>query len=231
MEIETSGLFFDYGKNQILRGIDLKIRKGEKVGIIGRNGSGKTTLIKHFNGLLKPTKGRVLINGKDTGEVHKRELVKDVGIVFQNPDSMLFENTVKQEVSFGPRNLGFGKEKIRKNSREALQLTGINRYESRDPYKLSFGEKKRVSIASVLTMESSILVLDEPLVGLDSYGLQEFRKIMGRLKKTYVIVTHAPEEVSDLLDRVILLENGKVVKDGSPAKVIKSAEELWCSGT
>lgn len=231
MEIETRNLFFDYGKRSVLKGINLEVGKGERVGIIGRNGSGKTTLIKHFNGLLKPTKGRVLVKGMDTREVHKRELAREVGIVFQNPDSQLFENTVEKEVSFGPRNLGFGKEKAWKNVRNALGLAEIRGYEDRDPYKLSFGEKKRVSIASVLAMETGILVLDEPFVGLDAYGLQNFRRLLGRIGKTVVIATHAPEEVSDLLDRVVLLEDGEVMEDGAPVKVIKRAEELWCSST
>ena len=183
-----------------LRGVSLEIADGEFVAIMGQNGAGKTTLVKHFNGLLKPMKGRVLIDGVDTREVSVAKLSRKVGFVFQNPDHQLFSETVNDEISFALKNFGFDEKIIRKRVDWALNLLNLTRYRKVSPFMLSGGERKRVVLASVLAWNPEILILDEPTIGQDSHQKEKLRQFiiqMNQQGKTVLIVTHDIEFVVD----------------------------------
>lgn len=167
--IEIRKLWFKYEDVFILKDINIDIYRGERVAILGENGAGKTTLIKHFNGLLKPTRGYIKILGKDTREKSVAELSREVGIVFQNPDHQLFAETVWEEVAFALKNFGYSKEIIKKRVKWALEVMGLSQYSNNSPFSLSDGERKRLAIASVLCYDPDIIVFDEPTVGQDFY--------------------------------------------------------------
>lgn len=216
-----------------LQNINIEIHDEEFIGIVGHTGSGKSTLIQMLNGLEKPTEGTVYFHGKDISEKDfmMKELRSKVGLVFQYPEHQLFESTVIRDVEFGPRNMGFSNLDIELKSFQALKDVGIGE-ELLDvsPLALSGGQKRRVAIAGVLAMEPEILVLDEPMAGLDPAGRREIFELLVRLHKerkiTIIFVSHSMEDVAEYANRVIVMNKGEVVLDGSPRKVFTYEKEL-----
>lgn len=214
--ITVEDVHFSYGGREVLRGVSLTLGQ-EILALVGPNGSGKTTLAKHLNGLLKPTRGRVLVDGMDTREHTVAELSRKVGYVFQNPEHMFFEETVFKEVAFGPKNLGLSEEEVEERVREALRAVGLEGFEERTPYSLSGGEKQRLAIACVLAMRPKYLVLDEPTTGLDWKAERSVVEVIKSLKERghgILLITHDMDLVLELADRVVLLQGGRKVFDG-----------------
>ncbi len=216
-----------------LRDVSLSIQRGEFVGLIGHTGSGKSTLIQHFNGLLKPTSGRVLFDGEDIWKDVKftREIRFKVGLVFQYPEHQLFEETVYQDISFGPKNMGLSEEEIRARVERAAQFVGITDAElQKSPFDLSGGQKRRAAIAGVIAMEPDVLILDEPTAGLDPRGresiLQNIRDYQAVQHAAVVMVSHSMEEIASNVDRLLVMNHGQNVMNGTPAEVFSHAEEL-----
>ncbi|MHC1604469.1 MAG: energy-coupling factor ABC transporter ATP-binding protein [Candidatus Methanofastidiosia archaeon] len=231
IEVHDVSYKYEEAKNFAIENICLFVKKGECIAIVGENGSGKTTLVKHINGLLKPTSGRVIISGKDTKKRTIAELAKKVGYVFQNPDHMIFADTVKEEIAFGPINLGFSKEYVEDKIDEVLKLTRLENYRDNHPMSLSGGEKQRLALASIIVSEPDILILDEPTTGLDYNSIKSMVKLLRKLKKeekTIILVTHEMNLVTKFSERVILLKNGRIIADGN-VKDIFSNEELLSS--
>ena len=216
-----------------LRDVSLSIPRGDCVGLIGHTGSGKSTLIQHFNGLLKPTSGRVLFDGEDIWKDVKftREIRFKVGLVFQYPEHQLFEETVYQDISFGPKNMGLSEEEIRARVERAAQFVGITDAElQKSPFDLSGGQKRRAAIAGVIAMEPDVLILDEPTAGLDPRGresiLQNIRDYQAAQHAAVVMVSHSMEEIASNVDRLLVMNHGQNVMNGTPAEVFSHAEEL-----
>lgn len=228
--IEVENVYFTYPSNvEALKGVSLTIRDGEFVAIMGENGAGKTTLVKHFNGLLKPTRGRVLVDGVETTKVSVATLAHKVGLVFQNPDHQLFCETVEEEIAFALKNFGFSQDLIEKRIDWALNLLGLSQYRKTSPFMLSGGERKRVALASVLAWDPKILVLDEPTIGQDYQQKEKLRQFilqMNAQEKTVVVVTHDVEFVAECNPRVVLMRGGKIVADGEARKVLTDLEVL-----
>ncbi|MCX8162118.1 MAG: energy-coupling factor ABC transporter ATP-binding protein [Candidatus Bathyarchaeota archaeon] len=230
--IEVRRVYFTYpGGVEALRNINLAIGKGELVAIMGENGAGKTTLIKMFNGLLKPTKGCVVVDGVDTKETSVAELSRKVGIVFQNPEHQLFAETIEDEIAFALRNFGLPEGEIARRIDSILKFTGLEKYRGLSPFTLSGGEKKRLALASILVFDPDYLVLDEPTIGQDPEQkdrLLDFLLEVNRRGKTIVMVTHDVEFVAECKPRVILMRRGEIIADG-PAEKILVDEELMRS--
>ncbi len=208
---------------EALKGVDFEMGE-EIVALVGQNGSGKTTLAKHFNGLLKPTRGRVTVDGMDTREHTVAELSRVVGYVFQNPEHMFFEENVFREVAFGPRNLELSEEEIEKRVKWALRVVNLEGYEDRVPYSLSGGEKQRLAIACVLAMKPKYLILDEPTTGgLDARNaaggvIKVIRELREAGHGGVLLITHDMDLVLELAERVVLLQEGRKVFDGPPTE-------------
>lgn len=216
-----------------LTDINLEISTGEFVGIIGHTGSGKSTLIQMFNGLIKPSKGQVLLNGEDiNGEkVKKKEIRQKVGLVFQYPEYQLFEMTVKEDVSFGPKNLGLSKEEIDERVEHALEAVGLDEsYYEKSPFELSGGQKRRVAIAGVLAMNPEILILDEPTAGLDPKGRNELfdqlKAMHEKLGLTIILISHSMEDVARYVEKLFVLYKGKIAYEGTPREVFAHGKKL-----
>lgn len=226
--IEVKDVHFKYPTGiEALKGVALTISNGDFIAIMGQNGAGKTTLVKHFNGLLKSTKGDVLIDGVNTRDVSIANLARKVGFVFQNPDHQLFCETVEEEVAFALRNFGFEKDVISRRVTWALNLLALAQYRETSPFMLSGGERKRVALASVLAWDPKIVILDEPTIGQDYQQKEKLRQFIIQLKeqkKTVVIVTHDVEFVAECNPRVILMSEGKIVADGSADKILTDQE-------
>lgn len=196
---------------------------------MGENGAGKTTLVKHFNGLLKPTSGSVLVDGVDTRKVSVATQARKVGFVFQNPDNQLFSETVEEEIAFALKNFGFRETVIKKRVTWALNLLGLAQYKKTSPFMLSGGERKRVALASVLAWNPKILILDEPTIGQDYQQKEKLRQFILQMKaqrKTIIIVTHDVEFVAECNPRVLLMREGKIVADGEARKVLTNPQVL-----
>ena len=215
--IQVKNLWHIYeGRKEALKGINFEMGQ-EIVALVGPNGSGKTTLAKHLNGLLKPTRGRVTVDGLDTRESTVAELSRKVGYVFQNPENMFFEETVYREVSFGPRNLGLDETEVDERVRWALKAVNLEGYEERTPYSLSGGEEQRLAIACILAMRPRYIVLDEPATGLDAKSTKSVVEVIRKLHSEghgILLITHDMELVLELASRVVLLFGGEKVFDG-----------------
>lgn len=217
-----------------LKNINLVINEGEFVGLIGHTGSGKSTLVQHLNGLLKPTKGRVKVDDYEISAAKKnklKEVRKRVGLVFQYPEHQLFEETVFEDIAFGPKNLGLPAGEIEKRVKKALQMVHLDydKYQSLSPFTLSGGEKRRVAIAGVLAMEPKYLVLDEPTAGLDPRGRDEILAQIEELRNqgmTVVLVSHSMDDVARLTERLIVMHHNAVVFDDETRKVFSHYESL-----
>jgi energy-coupling factor transport system ATP-binding protein len=222
--IEAKDLHFTYPTGiEALRGINLTIDDGEFLAVMGQNGAGKTTLVKHFNGLLKPTKGEALVNGVSTRDVSVAKLARNVGFVFQNPDHQLFSETVKDEIVFALKNFGFEEAVIEKQVDWALNLLDITQYRKMSPFMLSGGERKRVALASILAWDPQVIILDEPTIGQDHQQkekLQQFILQLNAQKKTVIVVTHDVEFVAECNPRVILMSQGKILAEGIAKEIL-----------
>jgi len=222
--IEVKDVHFTYPSDiEALKGVSITVQNGDFVAIMGQNGAGKTTLVKHFNGLLKPTKGDVLVDGVSTREVSVARLARKVGFVFQNPDHQLFCETVKDEVAFALKNFGYERNIIDRRVSWALNLLGLTQYRETSPFMLSGGERKRVALASVLAWNPKIVILDEPTIGQDYQQKEKLLQFITQLrtqKKTVVIVTHDVEFVAESNPRVVLMTGGKIVADGRADKIL-----------
>ncbi|MBS7648826.1 ATP-binding cassette domain-containing protein [Candidatus Bathyarchaeota archaeon] len=228
--LETKNLWYMYPPDiMALKDVSIKIYDGEFVGIIGQNGAGKTTLVKHFVGLLKPTKGEVFVVGKNTKEARASELSRNVGLVLQNPDHQLFATTAREEVEFGPRNLGLSEDEVKQRVEEALHLVGLKKYEDLFPFRLSFGDRKKLTVAAIYSMKPKILILDEPTTGQDYKGRYEILEIAKSLHEkghTIIMITHDMELVAKYAERTIVLGMGEVLLDGPTMKVFSESEIL-----
>ncbi|MBI9091532.1 MAG: ABC transporter ATP-binding protein [Desulfobacterium sp.] len=216
--VEITSLSHQFSGQTVLNEVSLSIQPGEAVAIVGRNGAGKTTLVKHMNGLLHPHKGRILTCGLDTVGVSVAVLAQTVGFVFQNPDDQIFCRSVEQEIAWGPKHLGFPSAKIKKNVENAIAATGLNNMEKVNPLDLSLAKKKMLCLASVLAMDTGLLVLDEPTMGQDLAGKQRITSILDELKhqgKTVVAVTHDMDFCADIFERILVLEKGRLILDGT----------------
>ncbi|SDZ31119.1 energy-coupling factor transport system ATP-binding protein [Proteiniborus ethanoligenes] len=239
MTIKIDGLTFIYNQNtpfeaKALDNINLEIKEGEFVGLIGHTGSGKSTLIQHLNGLLKPTSGRIEVGGVDitVKGTSLKEIRQKVGLVFQYPEHQLFEETVYKDIAFGPQNLGLSQEEVDARVREAMELVGLD-FEGtndRSPFELSGGQKRRVAIAGVLAMKPQVLILDEPTAGLDPKGrddiLGQIQSLYQKNKMTIILVSHSMEDIARLVNRIVVMHSGKIAITDTPREVFKRAEEL-----
>ncbi len=214
--------------------VTFTIEDGEFIGLIGHTGSGKSTLIQHLNGLLKPTRGKIIVQGinlRDKG-ISMKKIRQEVGLVFQYPEHQLFEETVYKDVAFGPTNLGLSPQEVEERVRESIQMVGLD-YESikdRSPFELSGGQRRRVAIAGVLAMQPSILILDEPTAGLDPRGRDEILSLIQNLHRrkgnTIILVSHSMEDISRMVDRIIVMNKGRIALIGKPAEIFTQAELL-----
>jgi energy-coupling factor transporter ATP-binding protein EcfA2 len=228
--IEVKDLEHAYsGGKKALGGVDLQIREGEFLAVLGQNGSGKTTLVKHFNGLLLPTVGNVVVNAKNTQETTIFEIGKEVGFVFQNPDHQIFADTVYEEVAFSPKTRGCSKEEIDERVKEALKAVGMEGYEEEDPFSLAKGERQRIAVASILSARPRVIILDEPTTGLD---YREQKKMMELIKKlnesghTIIMVTHTMWVVAEYAHKIAVIKDGVVAMHGNTRDVFRQEDEL-----
>lgn len=230
MNIEISDLHFTYPTAvEALRGITLKIESGEQVAIIGQNGAGKTTLVKHLNGLLQPTRGQVLIGGWDTTKYSVAKLASRVGYVFQNPDEQLFSKNVGAEVAFGPRNLRFSSEQIQVLVQDALALTELADKTETNPYDLSATWRKMVAIASIIAMDTHVVIFDEPTTGQDAVNVARIANVIAELRKrgkTVITITHDIDFCAENFERVIAMAQGEILLDGQANEVLGQEEIL-----
>jgi cobalt/nickel transport system ATP-binding protein len=229
--IETRNLTHIYrGKIKALDSINFTAKRGERIAIIGANGAGKSTLFKHFNGILRPTEGEVLIKGEPITNKNILDARRIVGVVFQDPDDQIFAPTVKQDVAFGPMNLGLPEDIIEKRVSEALETVRLTGFEDRAPHHLSTGEKKKVAIAGILAMQPEVLVLDEPTAGLDPGGAIRLIRLINEMNRylgiTTIIATHEVDIVPLLADRVCIMSSGKIIGDGTPQEIFSTDEMI-----
>ena len=236
--LETKQLTYVYSKGTTyeiaaINDVNLSIEKGELVGVIGHTGSGKSTLIQHFNGILKPTSGTVLLDGKDIWEnkAKIRSVRFKVGICFQYPEYQLFEETVYKDIAFGPKNMGMSEDEIGKVIKETVRFVGLDEsYLEKSPFDLSGGEKRRVAIAGVMAMRPEVLILDEPCAGLDPKGrntvLSLIKNYQEETKSTVIVVSHSMEDISKIATKILVMNDSKLAFYDTVENVFSHAEEL-----
>jgi energy-coupling factor transport system ATP-binding protein len=229
IEIGLEGVVHDYpGGVRALDGLDLRIGPGGAVAVVGQNGSGKTTLIRHLNGLLRPTAGRVLVGGVDAAGLRVAQLARRVGLAFQDPDRQIFAGSVRREVEFGPRNVGLRGAELAAAVEAALAAVGLTGEMETNPYDLGAARRRLLAIASVVAMRTPVLVLDEPTSGQDGLGGARVRDLVAAVTaegRTVIVVSHDLRFVAEAFPRVVVLAEGKVVLDGPPGEVF--AEPAW----
>ena len=232
IHLETKNLSFTYPDGtQALKNVNIKIRKGEKIAIMGPNGAGKSTLFSHFNGLSEPTSGHAEIDGEEI-VFERDELLKvrqKVGIVFQDPNDQLFAPTVKEDVAFGPMNLGLDYDEVKKRIGESLEMVGMSGFEDKTPHHLSGGQQKRVAIAGIVAMRPEIMILDEPTAGLDPEGVDKVLDILNKLNEegiSIVISSHDIEMVNEFADKIFVLYNGEIIAEGDKHQIFSDKELL-----
>ena len=240
--MKLENVSFTYSPNtayeiHALKNVNLDIREGEFIGLIGHTGSGKSTLVQHFNGLMKATSGAIYYNGENiyAEGYSMKKLRGKVGLVFQYPEHQLFEVDVLTDVCFGPKNQGLPKEEVEKRAKKALQMVGLKeKYYKQSPFELSGGQKRRVAIAGVLAMEPEVLILDEPTAGLDPKGRDEILDQLKRIHEerhiTIILVSHSMEDVAKYVGRIIVMNQGEVMYDGTPKEVFSHYKELESVG-
>jgi energy-coupling factor transport system ATP-binding protein len=210
-----------------LQQANMTINRGEIVGVIGQNGSGKTTLVKHFNGLLKPTRGKVLIKGMDSAPLRIQQLAATVGYVFQNPNHQLFAKTVEEELEFGPRNLGVPKDEIVERREKAIEFFNLQALRDQHPYRIGFPLRKLVGMASIYTMRPDVFILDEPTTGQDNITTRIVYKLIRRLRdegSTIICVAHDMILLAEVVERMIVLRNSLIIADTTPREVFSNRE-------
>ena len=238
--VQTEKLIYEYekrdedgnviGTSRAVDGVDLDVKEGQFIAILGHNGSGKSTFAKHINAILVPTEGSMWVNGKNTSDPGEIWTVRQTaGMVFQNPDNQIIGTVVEEDVGFGPENLGVPTDEIWQRVEESLKAVGMIEYRHHSPNKLSGGQKQRVAIAGVVAMEPKCIVLDEPTAMLDPVGRKEVLKTVQKLRKqkhvTVILITHYMEEVVDA-DRIFVMDHGRIVMEGTPKEVFSRVEEL-----
>ena len=230
--VEVKNIKYSYNKDyQALKGVSLKVEKGEMVALLGKNCAGKSTLFLHLNGIYEPDEGKVFIDGEEL-KYDKKSLLKfrqKVGIVFQNPDDQIFAPTVEEDVAFGPLNLKLPMEEVQKRVTESLARVGMSGFEKKAPHHLSGGQKKRVAIAGILAMKPEIMVLDEPTAGLDPQGVRGISKLLKELNEegiTIIISTHEVDLVPNYAKKVFVLVDGLLIAEGTPKEIFAQPEIL-----
>jgi len=217
-----------------LDNVNLELEEGKFYALIGHTGSGKSTLIQHLNGLLKPTSGKIIIDGIDITDKKTvmSEVRKRVGLVFQYPEYQLFEETIAKDIAFGPKNLGLSEEEVSKRVKRAMEMVGLDyeKFKDLSPFEISGGQKRRVAIAGVVAMEPKVLILDEPIAGLDPRGrdaiLQQIKMLHEEYKHTVILVTHSMEDVADVAEEVIVMSDAKIMMKGTPREVFTKIDML-----
>ncbi|MBW6410410.1 energy-coupling factor transporter ATPase [Clostridium weizhouense] len=217
-----------------LDNVNMEIQDGEFVALIGHTGSGKSTLIQHFNGLLEATSGKIIVDGTEITDkkVNLTDVRKKVGLVFQYPEYQLFEETIAEDIAFGPKNLGLDTEEIKKRVIRSMEMVGLDyeTYKDKSPFDLSGGQKRRVAIAGVIAMKPTTLILDEPTAGLDPKGRDDILDQISKLHKEYnmtiILVSHSMEDVAKIAERIVVMNHGKVALQGAPAEVFKEVDTL-----
>lgn len=228
--IEIESLRFSYPDGTVgLKGISLAVHEGERVALVGPNGAGKSTFLLHLNGIFRGD-GSVRIDGLTMEKRNLKAIRQKVGLVFQNPDDQLFCPTVFEDVAFGPQNLGLGPEEVRRRVQESLTAVAMEGAAQKSPFRLSFGEKKKVAIATVLALQPSVLVIDEPTANLDPRGRRGIIALLRELGGTQIIATHDLPLVQELCSRTIVLDGGEKVADGATAAVLEDQELLEAHG-
>jgi energy-coupling factor transporter ATPase len=229
--LKVEGLRYKYpdGTNA-LNGVNINVAKGEFLAILGANGSGKTTLLKHLNGLLKPTVGSIILDGKKLSEFKPSEVFRKVGMVFQDPNDQLLAPSVEEDVAFGPANLNLKYDEIMSRVMNALESVEMEKCAKKTIYSLSYGQRKRICIAGILAMEPEVLVLDEPTSGLDPDGVKSVMKLLKDLNErrgiTTIIATNSVDLVPVYMSRVVIMDKGKVVREGTPEEVFTDTKML-----
>ncbi|WP_407309302.1 ABC transporter ATP-binding protein [Desulfosporosinus sp. SB140] len=228
--VQINDLFYQYNSNQpALRSINLTIESGEFVALIGQNGAGKTTLVRHLNGLLKPTRGDVIIRGMNTKQYDTSHLARTVGYVFQNPDHQIFSATVEKELEYGLKNAGFRGPEVRKRINQVLEDTGLEQYRNVHPFTLGKGERQMIAVASILVLKPQILIIDEPTTGSDWSGVQAIMTLIHQLHlagTTIIMISHDMDLVAQYAQRVIVLKEGDILLDGHPHEVFANEKVL-----
>ena len=228
--LQAEDLWFAYeGDPPALRGLSLSIAQGEFVALIGQNGSGKTTLAKHFNGLLRPAQGRILLNGEEVGGRPVGVLARTVGYVFQNPDHQIFSPTTREEIAFGPRNLGLPEAEVARRVAAALAAFSLSAYADSQPAALGFGLRRKISVAAVCAMQTPVLILDEPTSGLDGQSAAELMALLTALRRqgvTILLITHDMRLVADYAPRCIVMRDGAILADDATRAVFGQAALL-----
>lgn len=227
IKVENLWHIYPTGNVTAVRDVTLEINPGEIVGIIGQNGSGKTTLVKHFIGLLKPTKGVVYVNGKDTAPLKVQQVAANVGYVYQNPNHQLFARTVRDELAFGPGNLGIPEDEIEARVDQAVKFFGLEDFLELHPYRISFPLRKLVGMASVYTMRPDVFILDEPTTGQDNITTQTVYRLIKRLRdegSTVLCVAHDMILLAEVVDRMLVMRGGDLIMDGTPREVFSNHE-------
>lgn len=225
-------------EKKALDDVNLEVNEGEFIGLIGHTGSGKSTLVQHLNGLMKPTSGEIIIDGKSLSDkdTKMKEIRQKVGLVFQYPEHQLFEETIYKDIAFGPKNLGLSDEEVDERVRNAMELVGLDfeTLKERSPFELSGGQKRRVAIAGVVAMKPKVLVLDEPTAGLDPRGrddiLDEIRNLYEKEKITIILVSHSMEDIARLVNRIFVMHKSKVAMTGTTREVFSKADQLESMG-
>ena len=230
--LEVKNIKYSYDTNyQALKGVSLKVEKGEMVALLGKNGAGKSTLFLHLNGIFRPDEGKVIIDGEEL-KYDKKSLLKfrqKVGIVFQNPDDQIFAPTVEEDVAFGPLNLGLPMEEVQDRVEQALVRVGMSGYEKTAPHHLSGGQKKRVAIAGIIAMRPEIMILDEPTAGLDPEGVDKVLNILNKLNEegmSIIISSHDIEMVNHFADKIFVLYGGEIIAKGDKHQIFSDKELL-----
>lgn len=227
--LQVRNLSFAYDEKKVLDEISVSISHGEKIAVMGSNGAGKSTFFLNLNGVLRPDKGEIILNGKVIGKRDFNELHKSVGFVFQDADSQIIAATVQSEISFGPMNLLLSRDEVKKRVDDAVRYMNLENFKDRPPHYLSGGEKKRVSIADILAMEPEILIFDEPMAALDPVNAENVEQILERLHddgKTLLIATHDVDFAYRFADRILVFADGKIIADGTPAEIFHNAEVM-----
>ena len=227
LSLEGVGFVYPDG-TRALDGVDLEVGAGESVAIIGQNGSGKSTLVRHLDGLLRPSEGRVLHDGVDTRDRRTAAMAAVVGIAFQDPERQIFARRIRDEVAFGPRILGRSAERVTASVGDALDAVGLGDLADQNPYDIGYSRRKLLALASVLAMETPVVVLDEPTTGQDARGVRRVARVIATLReagRTVIAISHDMRFVAETFGRIVVMRRGKIVLDGSPADVF--AEAAW----